>query len=1710
MSEVEVMRCVQSTDENSTPGLQEAYEALCSHGFKTEWTTPDECLQIDEKVRTIAFVFDPFEGAAFVHLANLGFRILGPQCVLSCLLMKIDIPRNGCPVYNLAMKNLTVSCTSIDKQMRDEIHHRVQLMGGSISRDFTEHVTHLISGEVGSKKYQVAAALKKEIMSPEWVQAVWEKSRSRHVHASDDQFSKYRCPLFKGFCISVSGLPQDERKEIRKLIESEGGIYSGEMKMNSCTHLVINEPKGTKYEFAIKWNIHTVSSKWIYVSIEKGYCEKEEDYFTDSERSPSDNRTNRSSHATSTPTKDICKIQESHLGDISAISNSSIMAGGHQVNESTALQMSRRVSVVDQSRISLDVDLNKTTSVLFLDGLKIYLSGFRNPSLDKLRKIINAGGATRFNSINEGVTHVIIGEPIESDLNLLTSGEYRPFPVTAQWLVDCFKMEKHLDESNYLCLNLPAPQPNSPQVKNKSKSKTTKSSHESTLQAAAVNFQDDMEMDDILSQYLPNQNNNHKEETIQEAEIEPDLQLEPEVETQDESTFVEGKIFSGKKFIFLGFDEGEQSSLYEFVVERGGKIIPQNKRKVADYGVVPVFGYPVTVAVQEVVTYAWVQMCIEEDQLFDIDSNTLFRPMDIIDETKPLKGCVISVSGFSGTQRGCITDLAEILGAICQDYFMKNASKGHLKCSHLVVNEPKGSKYAASVKWNIPAVDKEWVFSCAQSGKRLPEENFLIETFSRTVQKPRKEPQATIIKPPNNIQISEAEQAPASSKDPPVKKQAPETISSKETPEPTSSKEPPAEKQAHEPACSKESAAKRLAREPTSSKEPPAKKHISDPAMTNGPSAKKHISDPAISDGDSDEIIFKGHNSEKQTKVSNEKINVQSSNDEKALRSSGEGEEKVPSSSAEEVRCNVANPMEGIVDRVRSRALQDNQLVNVRQEQTDSPQIKPKHSRLQELKNPNTPGPGTPTMDTPSKFMKPGIDFNPNYSFTDLMKKYQSPENRRDSFDELCSQTLKAAVEKSAIPVDRCPTPLVSRKESIVPAVVRPLSGVTIYVSKKLSAKISQFHDIVSELGGDYQWKYTPSCTHVIFQGRANDVNKEFRKARDENKFIVSPHWLQACQEQQVKVQESLFPHNYNPKLSLNVMSKSTPRATPVRPARQAVRSTRSNNSQSTSPKPVPKLNLNMLSDAMSGTDNKTSSESERDARKDGDQSKKEKTGSEKDETKNSTDTDRSPVVGRENNKLKSSSGSDSNKDRISNDVDDKLEEVEKDSGGTLEMRMAISKQLDDMMASAKSKKPTKRKSLKRLNSSGQLNSSDSRPSSRQETWDKNPDKRKTRSTGKTNEEFSGPTESQSVLVTWDDPVGRLEKEKLAAKLEQACSPTQTQNTDDCMAGLDMPQDAQYSDVEDRANTSSDSDTRKHDSPRDTRTHTPEAPSLAFPINRKSVAIKSPEPVELIEDDHHHDDDDLQTPRYIFLLSGMTNEERVDYGALIEQLGGKFVDGQNYDSAATHLVTGCPGRNEKFLACVAAGKWILHKSYFEACRQQHKFVQEELYEWGGESTRSLPGITKTVLNLAMAANTWRQKIQEMTKSQEKGGAFLGWKVILHTDKKKESNFIRLLVAGGAQVIPVKPPYTPDISATHAFLELRKLPLEQGDLECLLRADVLCLKPEFIPVHLTDPTGSPDDYIPTEILALKASLPDSMTSKRKFSSSNASNKRSRKQ
>lgn len=151
----------------------------------------------------------------------------------------------------------------------------VQLMGGRVYRDLNVSVTHLVAGEVGSKKYLVAASLGKPILLQTWVKACWEKSQDRYLslHISlyitmcagykmvypttsfslfrytDLRLEDYQCPVLKGCTVCVTGLSTVERKEVQRLCELHGGSYTGQLKMNECTHLVVSEPSGSLLGF---------------------------------------------------------------------------------------------------------------------------------------------------------------------------------------------------------------------------------------------------------------------------------------------------------------------------------------------------------------------------------------------------------------------------------------------------------------------------------------------------------------------------------------------------------------------------------------------------------------------------------------------------------------------------------------------------------------------------------------------------------------------------------------------------------------------------------------------------------------------------------------------------------------------------------------------------------------------------------------------------------------------------------------------------------------------------------------------------------------------------------------------------------------------------------------------------------------------------------------------------------------------------------------------------------------------------------------------------------------------------------------------------------------------------------------------------------------------------------------------------------------------
>ncbi|XP_006840095.1 PREDICTED: DNA topoisomerase 2-binding protein 1 [Chrysochloris asiatica] len=1435
--------------------------------------TEEEALKIKENDRSL-FICDPFSGIVFDHLKKLGCRIVGPQVVIYCMCHQRYVPRAEHPVYNMVMADVIISCTSLEKEKREEVHKHVQMMGGRVYKDLHVSVTHLIAGEVGSKKYLVAANLKKPILLPSWIKTLWEKSQEKKIDRyTDINMEDFKCPIFLGCVISVTGLCSLDRKAVQQLTVKHGGQYMGFLKMNECTHLIVQEPKGQKYECAKRWNVHCVTTQWFFDSVKKGFCQDESIYKTEPKPET------KTVPDTSTPTGQVNTVVSRTLSDVSHISNISASC----INESMCnLVLNSKLEPTLENLENLDVSAFQAPEDL-LDGCRIYLCGFSGRKLDKLRRLINSGGGVRFNQLNEDVTHVIVGDYDDELKQFWNKSAHRPQVVGAKWLLECFSKGYMLPEEPYIHANY---QPVEIPVSDQPESKTAvlkKSSSSFSKQDFTLVEKHEQADEDLLSQYVNNDSTlvEAKMSGAEKSEVEPfndveSLNNSTHISLQEENqlsashclpdTVIIPKegLFSKKSFLILGFSNENESNIESIIRENAGKIVSLQSRTVADYAVVPLLGCEVEATVDEVVTNTWLVTCIDFQTLFDPKSNPLFTPVPVMTGTTPLENCVISFSQCVGAEKDSLTFLANLLGASVQEYFVRksNAKKGMFASTHLVLKEPGGSKYEASKKWNLPAVTIMWLLQTAKMGRRADESRFLIENAP-------KEEQSLEMEVTNGMNLSPA------------------------TPE-------------------------------------------------------------------------------------------------------------LPGTHLETHRKTAVTPLD--MNQFQSKAFQA-----VISQHTGQVSASPAIGQPLQ-KEPSL------HLDTPSKFLSKDKLFKPSFDVKDALAALETPRHLSQQkkklstpLSEVIVRNLKLALANSSRnAVTLSASPQLKDAQSEKEDAPKPLHKVVVCVSKKLSKKQSELNGIAASLGADYRWSFDETVTHFIYQGRPNDTNREYKSVKEKGIHIVSEHWLLECAQECKHLPESLYPHTYNPKMSLDI---------------SAVQDGKLCNSR------LPSADVTAKDDESCNL------------------------------PLEEKDIDNMTIS---NIELATANGNEKN------DTKGALTQ-------TLEMRQNFQKQLQEIMSATSIVKPQgQRTSLSR---SG-CNSASSTPDSTRSVRSGRSRVLEALRQSRQIVPDVNTEPSQNEQIIWDDPTAREERARLASNLQWPICPTQYSELQVDIKKLeDSPFQEPLHDSEIAEQAVSDpgnmcvTEAPQHQviaEELETPTKdshlipTPQAPSIAFPLANPPVAPHPREKIITTEDTH----EDLKK-QYIFQLSSLNPQERIDYCHLIEKLGGLVMEKQCFDPNCTHIVVGHPLRNEKYLASVAAGKWVLHRSYLEACRTAGRFMPEEDYEWGSSSILdALTGINVQQRSLALAAMRWRKKIQQRQETGIIEGAFSGWKVILHVEQSREAGFKRLLQSGGAKVLlgHSVPLFK---EATHLFSEFNKQKIDDSGVNIAEAAaqNVYCLRTEYIADYL---------------------------------------------
>lgn len=136
------------------------------------------------------FVLEKFEGDNYELLSKSRRPLLGPPALQQLANKNDRLPENNTrPLYNLAMSGVVLCFTGF--RNKDDLTKLVPLvhhMGGSIRKDMSAKVTHLIANTSGGEKYQYAATFRVPIMHLQWVLASWEYKDDIKFSATMDSF----------------------------------------------------------------------------------------------------------------------------------------------------------------------------------------------------------------------------------------------------------------------------------------------------------------------------------------------------------------------------------------------------------------------------------------------------------------------------------------------------------------------------------------------------------------------------------------------------------------------------------------------------------------------------------------------------------------------------------------------------------------------------------------------------------------------------------------------------------------------------------------------------------------------------------------------------------------------------------------------------------------------------------------------------------------------------------------------------------------------------------------------------------------------------------------------------------------------------------------------------------------------------------------------------------------------------------------------------------------------------------------------------------------------------------------------------------------------------------------------------------------------------------------------------------------------------------
>ncbi|XP_068137144.1 protein ECT2 isoform X2 [Hyperolius riggenbachi] len=266
MPQVET-RVILVQDVGKNEELLKALEEIKLPYVTTE--SVEEYAEADAPEFENVFVISDFQHPLFKYLYKADCRVLGPPIILYCAQKGEALPFTSRPLYCASMLNLVLCFTGFRK--KEELVKLVTLvhhMGGTIRKDFSSKVTHLIANSTHGDKFRVAVSLGTPIMKADWILKAWEKRNELEFSATDEEFkNEFKVPPFQDCVLSFLGFSEEEKASMEEMTTMQGGQFLP-VGDERCTHLVVEEGSVKELPFEPTKKLYVVKQEWFWGSIQ--------------------------------------------------------------------------------------------------------------------------------------------------------------------------------------------------------------------------------------------------------------------------------------------------------------------------------------------------------------------------------------------------------------------------------------------------------------------------------------------------------------------------------------------------------------------------------------------------------------------------------------------------------------------------------------------------------------------------------------------------------------------------------------------------------------------------------------------------------------------------------------------------------------------------------------------------------------------------------------------------------------------------------------------------------------------------------------------------------------------------------------------------------------------------------------------------------------------------------------------------------------------------------------------------------------------------------------------------------------------------------------------------------------------------------------------------------------------------------------------------